>query len=258
MGRFGRRFPSLRAALIDSLEGVDSPVALQANLEVLQNSPFLHETVMAASNLQDVWPGEYNEQAVQNVGTLLSDMNTKLANDPESLDEWQTRRGYYSAVRYITDAGATELLPTIEEGIAITDEGAGHYVMQIGQMDVATQKQVLNRMLGDPQLREQVLDSPWGMGMMNLSDADLRNTTVSLAINEMTPEQQGQLIRGLDNAGRAGRWHGGGDQSPEERAQRISGAQQTLEQLSPHLTADLQENAQDALRKLNRRMNNIN
>jgi hypothetical protein len=259
MGRFGRRFPSLRAVLIDSLEGVDSPIALEANLEVLQNSPFLYETVMAASNLQDVWPGEYNEQAVRNVGTMLSDMNEKLASDPETLDEWQTRRGYYSAVRYITDAGATELLPTIEQGIAITDQGAGHYVMQIGRMDVGTQKEVLNRMLGDPRLREQILDSPWGMGMMNLSDPELRDTTVALAINEMTPEQQGQLIRGLDHAGRGGRRrHGGGDETPEERVQRISGAQRTLEQLNPHLSPDLQENAQDALRKLNRRMNNIN
>ncbi len=223
-----RRVPDMRAAILGALEGEDSPAALTANLDVLNNTETLSEAVLAARNLDGSWPEEYTGQITQMVNALVEKL-------PESeVPDQLAGREFYLAMNYVGHYDQPQLLGPMES--MLKDMGSERwsssmYVNSLAQMSPDAQGESLTRIANkDPDLAARVLSENRSFEDLNLSNPATISTSAKVFTESMNEGQQRDFLRQLEDAGdpmESWSVFGGRERrelTPEQAMEQINGA----------------------------------
>lgn len=260
----GMRQPTLRMALLQALDGVNSETAKEASLYVMKSSPYISEVAMAARNLEGSWPGEYSEQLNQQMKSLITALGTNT-----DLTEDQMRREGFMALQYISRYGATDLLPVIEGRLATaSDRELGGYLWQLNNMSPEAQADSLARLASNPATAAKLVENGGQLARLDLSSTTSQETVTGL-YQQMPADEQEEFLEsfrgGRRGDGGGGRRGGGGwnifggsgtETTTEQRIASTEGSLKVLGGITPTTPVQQQLHG-EAIQNLNNRLQSL-
>jgi hypothetical protein len=245
------QFPSVRAALLDTLYEMRDPTAQAACLNVLKNTSSGLEALLAARNLEKMAPGVHRADALTAVTEILSTLVASKGDAKKQvMQNWMSTQaleivGYYQA---------REVLPQLEELVKQQPQLLNAFMNTLLQFPAEEQISTMQRLSSDPKLARWINQSFY-LGQMDYQSASARQAALKV-IPKLTAAQK-QLF--LQQMAQAGYRPVGAYQlmNPEKSLQnnlpvqgRVRGSIQLLEALRPSMDTPVLKKQLEETRKL--------
>ncbi len=262
---FGGRqtqYPTLRAALLDTLYFMNDPISTATSLEILQTSASGYEALLATKNLEKQVPGKYRSEALKAVSEIL----TTISNDPASKNQGQQVFLNNQMLELVGYYQAKELIPQVEElikkqpGMMLSS-----WLNALAQFPIEDQVKSFQKLLGDEKTIKTVLQNggQYYLGRMDFQDNNARQLVRDVFSKNLNENQKSQLLQQISSSGYGVGFYQvmktGSSPVPQVPSKsRIEGSLRLLDDLAPQVnTPDLQKKLEGTRKQLQQQLQNI-
>jgi len=234
--------PSLRAALLNSLEDWTGPEAVELTREILRTTPRMSEASLAINQLEKKAPGVYRQEAIQTL--------QQLAAAPPDKDGLGGFTGTTPLFEGIKQFKATELLPAAEAFVTKNPGFLPQFAASVEALPADVRSAAYQRLFANEAVTKSLTANPWALQSLNYSEPVVAQKVTQVFAANTDKKFRENFLQNLVNvqsfAYGMGQVGVAADASAN-RTSQLQGRLAVLEQIAPLLTTPvLQERLQDA------------